>query len=305
VASRLALRRLATLAVVLTGVQACDGDEARPSPTALDDNAVTIGSFNFPESELLAEVYGQALESAGVEVHRATRLGPREFVGPALARGLVEFVPEYTGTALQFLTLGAETATASPPATHTALVEALRQRPIVALDAAPGQNANAVVVTQETAARHDLETISDLAAVAPTLTFGGPPECPSRPLCLLGLREVYGLEFDTFVGLEVGTPLIRQALERGDIDVALMFTTNPEADAFVVLRDDRGLQPAENIVPLVRSEVVERWDQVATIADQVSAQLTTDVLRELNREMARGETAADVAAAWLAEQVPQ
>jgi osmoprotectant transport system substrate-binding protein len=161
------------------------------------------------------------------------------------------------------------------------------------------------VVTPETAARHDLETISDLAAVAPNLTFGGPPECPSRPLCLLGLREVYGLEFDAFVGLEVGTPLIRQALERGDIDVALMFTTDPVTDAFVVLRDDRGLQPAENIVPLVRREVVERWDHVATIADQVSARLTTEGLRELNRAMAGGQVAADVAATWLAEGMPR
>jgi osmoprotectant transport system substrate-binding protein len=293
---------MAALVIVLFGVHACDANDAPPSPTALEDDAVTIGSFDFPESELLAEIYGQALESGGVDVHRAIRLGPREFVGPALAGGLIEFVPEYAGTALQFLTLGEENPTSAQPATHAALTDALDERPLVALDAAPAQNSNAVVVTPEAAARHDLETISDLAAVAPTLTFGGPPECPSRPLCLLGLRDVYGLEFETFVGLEVGTPLISQALERGDIDVALLFTTDPETDSFVILQDDRGLQPAENVVPLVRREVVERWDEVATIADQVSARLTTEALRELNRQMARGQSAADVAATWLAEE---
>jgi osmoprotectant transport system substrate-binding protein len=289
---------------LLVAVPACSGEENdRATASALGDDAITIASFDFAESEVLAEIYSQALESEGLQVRRALRLGPRELVMPALAAGLVELVPEYAGTALQFASAGETAPSGAAQRTHDALRRALEDRPIVALAAAPAQDANAVVVTPETAQRYHLEAISDLADVAPTLSFGGPPECPTRPLCLLGLSEVYGLEFGTFVGLDVGGPVTRQALERGDIDVALLFTTDPSVDDLVVLRDDRGLQPAENVVPMVRREVVDRWGQplVATV-DAVSAALTTEALRSLNAEMGGGRPASEVAAAWLASQ---
>jgi osmoprotectant transport system substrate-binding protein len=269
----------------------------------LNDDAITVASFDFAESELLAEIYSQALESQGLEVRRALRLGPRELVTPALAAGLVELVPEYVGTALQFVSAGEAVPSGATRGTHDALSSALEDRHIVALAAAPAQDANAVVVTPETAQRYDLAAISDLADVASTMSFGGPPECPTRPFCLLGLREVYDLQFETFVGLDVGGPVTRQALARGDIDVALLFTTDPNIDEYVVLQDDRGLQPAENIVPMVRREAVERWGQeLVTTVDAVSAGLTTEALRSLNREMDGGRRAAEVAAAWLAAQ---
>ena len=123
---------------------------------------------------------------------------------------------------------------------------------------APAQDANAIVVTAATAARYGLRSIADLARVAPRLVFGGPPECPERAYCLPGLRRAYGLRFKAFIPLDAGGPLTLQALEAGNIGVALLFTTDPAIPArhLVILADDRGLQPAENITPLVRRDVI-------------------------------------------------
>ena len=176
---------------------------------------------------------------------------------------------------------------------------------IVALEPAPAQDANAVVVTRELADRYDLDEVSDLEAVAPQLTIGGPPECPTRPFCLAGLERVYGLQFENFLPLDAGGPLTHQALTGGHVDVAILFTTDPEIDtpALVVLDDDRRLQPAENVVPLVRAEVVERWgDDLVGLVDGVSARLATEDLRALNARVAAGDSPAAVAERWLDEE---
>jgi osmoprotectant transport system substrate-binding protein len=267
----------------------------------LGDDAITVASFDFAESELLAEIYGQALEAGGFDVERALRLGPRELVAPALASGLVELVPEYAGTALQFLGLGAAKPSADVSITHDALVGLLEGTDLVALSPAPAQDANAVVVSEELARRHGLEKISDLVGIESELAFGGPPECPDRPLCLAGLERVYALDFGEFVPLDAGGPLTRQALENGQIDAAILFTSDPVVDRFVVLEDDRGLQPAENVTPLVHADVVARWgSDLVDLVDSVSARLTTDELRALNAEVASGRARpADAAATWL------
>jgi len=271
--------------------------------TALGDDAITVGSFNFGESEVLAEIYSQALEAGGYDVERAFRLGTREFVAPALAEGLVELVPEYAGTALQFLSLGHDRVAADVAATHAALVRAAAASGITVLAAAPAQDANTFVVTQATADRWGLRTVSDLAPVAAGMTFGGPPECPGRDLCLAGLEHVYHLSFDAFLALDTGGPLTRQALADGYADVVVLFTTDPAiaTGELVALEDDRGLQPAENVTPLIRTEVVDRWgDDVVDRIDLVSRRLTTGDLRGLNAELLKpGATVRRVAAAWL------
>ena len=123
-------------------------------------------------------------------------------------------------------------------------------------------------------------------------------------LCLAGLQRVYGLKFDEVVSsLDAGGPVTHQALDDGYVDVALLFSTDPAIDDpdLVELSDDRRLQPAENVTPLVRKEVVERWgSKLVGVIDSVSAQLTTDELRQLNARAAGGDV-ADVAAAWLEE----
>ena len=291
------------VAGILMTLGACSSTASRPVATsALGDDAITVGSFNFAESEVLAEIYSQALEGGGFHVRRAFNLGPRELVAPALSRGLVEFVPEYAGTALQFSSLGSRVPTADIQATHDGLVRSLAKRHVTALEPAPAQDSNAFVVTRQTATRLGLRTLSDLTSLADGLIFGGPPECPSRPQCLAGLELVYGLKFKEFVRLDTGGPVTRQALKDGYVDVALLFTTDPaiDRDDLVPLADDRGLQPAENIIPLVRTEVVDRYGlEFVNLVDEVSARLTTDVLSDLNAEVESGKSYSAVAAGWL------
>jgi osmoprotectant transport system substrate-binding protein len=302
--------RTRVAALLIVGGVACaacgsgsrsDGESGTVA-SALDDDAVTVASFDFPESELLAEIYGRALESAGFEVRYELALGPREFVQPALARGLIELVPEYAGTALRFASLGATEPTDHVRTTVAALDATLRERELLALEPAPAQDANTVVVTQGLAARYTLDEISDLEPVADRLTFGGPPGCPDRPHCLAGLEATYGLDFAQFLPLDVGGPLTHQALTGGHVDVALLFTTDPRIvdNELVELADDRGLQPAENVTPVVRREVVERWgDRFVDAVDAVSARLTTDGLRSLNARVVAGAEPGQVADDWL------
>jgi osmoprotectant transport system substrate-binding protein len=168
---------------------------------------------------------------------------------------------------------------------------------------AAAQDGNAIVVTAATAARYRLRTISDLARVAPSLVFGGPPECPERAYCLPGLRLVYGLRFREFVPLDAGGPLTRQALAAGDIGVALLFTTDPtiQAQHLVVLADDRGLQPAENVVPVLWRATAGRYGPGLLAAlDAVSARLSTAALGALDAQVQiDGRTPQAVAENWL------
>jgi osmoprotectant transport system substrate-binding protein len=296
-------RLLAAVTCVATLLSGCQ----RPSQqseraTALGDEAITIGSFDFGESELLAEIYAVALEDKGFKIDRMFGLGPRELVQPALADGLLEFVPEYSGTALQFLSLNESKPASDVDATHDALIRALTGSAVVAMMPAPAQDANAFVVTRETSKRFDLATISDLEVVAPELTFGGPPECPTRPFCLLGLGQVYGLRFGDFLALDAGGPITHQALRDGYVDVALLFTTDPGLISrdLVVLADDRRQQPAENVTPLVRREILDRWgSEFEEIVDGVSMQMTTRDLRALNAQVAEGIDPSTVAHKWL------
>ena len=290
----------ATLLIVLAGCSS--GSAPTPMGTATGDRAITVGSFDFAESEVLAELYGTALRRAGFDVRFARRLGPRELVDPALARGLVELVPEYAGTALQFFSLGKAKPAPNILLTHAALERSLRDSGLVPLDPAPAEDANAIVVTAQTALEHDLRTISDLAAVDPPLTFGGPPECPTRPLCLRGLRRTYGLHVESFLPLDTGGPVTRQALEQGQVDVALMFSTEPALvnEGLVALTDDRSLQPSENITPIVHGSVVRRFgDDLVRVVNRVSRALTTADLRALNAQVAAGASPSEAAAGWL------
>jgi osmoprotectant transport system substrate-binding protein len=294
--------RLAVLLVAaVLAVAGCgDGGDAESPPTL--DGAITVASFNFAESRILAELYAQAFEEAGYPVSRALGMASREVVEPALVQGLVDFVPEYAGTALEFLNQGAGEASADPAATHSRLVDAFATRGVAVLDYAAAENRNGIAVRRDTAERFGLETISDLAAVDDQLVFGGPPECPERPLCLPGLERVYGLDFADFVALDAGGPLTVAALAGREIDVGLLFTSDPNvaSNNFLLLEDDQGLQPAENVVPVVRQEMIDRFGQdfVARV-DAVTAALTTDEVSDLVGRARDGETEAELAAEWL------
>jgi osmoprotectant transport system substrate-binding protein len=299
-----AMRRLIlVLAIVSSSCSAASGGSG-PSPRpATGDDAITVASFDFTESEILAELYAQAFERDGIRVVRQMRLGSREFVEPALQQGLVEFVPEYTGSLLAFLTRGGP-ASADLEAVRAALDDQLSDRGLVELDSAAAEDQNAFATTAEFASEHGLRAVSDLADLPP-LVLGGPPECELRPLCEPGLEETYGLRFDRFVPLDLSGPLTQDALARGLIDVALVLTTSPilTGDRFVVLEDDLGLQPAEHVTPVLNESVLDRFGpRVATIANRVSSALTTDELRGLNSEVDAGtSTPRQAASAWLDE----
>jgi len=296
---------LAAAGLALTlACMACTAPRSPPPPASA--GTVTVGSFDFPESVLLAYLYAGALSARGYPVRVLPDLGSRELVEPALMTGLVQLVPEYTGSALEFVSLGRAHATASVTVTASTLANWMGARGIVTARPAAAQDANAIVVTAATAARYRLRTISDLARAAQGLVFGGPPECPERPACLPGLRRAYGLRFRAFAALDAGGPLTRQALESGDIGVALLFTTDPaiRAQHLVVLADNRNLQSAENIVPVLRRATAERYGPGLLAAlDAVSARLSTAALTALDaRVELNGQDPRLVAVRWLAEQ---
>jgi osmoprotectant transport system substrate-binding protein len=295
------------LALVLS---ACTSSTVPAAEQARQQNAViTVGSFDFPESVLLAEIYGQALAAGGFPVRVLPNLGPRELVEPALMNDLLQVVPEYAGSALEFISLGHRLATADVQDTNRALASLLAHQGLLAARPAAAQDANAIVVTAATAARYRLRSIADLAAVAPRLVFGGPPECPQRPYCLRGLQQTYGLRFKTFVSLDAGGPLTLQALRAGYVAVALLFTTDPSISAqhLVVLADTRSLQPAENVTPVVRRDLVARYGpRLLTLLNAVSARLTTNSLRALDAQVElAGHDPRLVAGAWLHTQPPR
>lgn len=264
---------------------------------------ITVGSFDFPESVLLAYLYSGALAAKGYPVRVLPALGTRELVDPALMAGLIQLVPEYTGSALEFTSIGRIHPTASVTTTAKTLAATMAGRGIITARPAPAQDGNAIVVTAATAARYRLRTISDLARVAGRLVFGGPPECPERVYCLPGLRHVYQLRFRQFVPLDADGPLTRQALAAGDIGVALLFTSDPTiaAQHLVVLADNRGLQPAENVVPVLWRATVSRYGPgLLDALNAVSARLSTAVLASLDAQVQLdGRAPQAVAAAWL------
>ena len=302
---RAAFQAACGLALALTACTSpgSNSSSAGEEPTGQRGMVITVGSFDFPESVLLAQIYGQALAANNFPVRILPNLGPRELVDPALMDGLVQLVPEYAGSALEFFSLGRLSATSDAGAANSALAGSAAGRGLVAARPAPAQDANAIVVTAATAARYGLRSIADLARVAPRLVFGGPPECPERAYCLPGLRRAYGLRFKAFIPLDAGGPLTLQALEAGNVGVALLFTTDPAIPArhLVILTDDRGLQPAENITPLVRKDVIVRYGpNLVAQLNRISALLDTGTLRALDARMElAGQDPRLVAGRWL------
>jgi osmoprotectant transport system substrate-binding protein len=294
---------LASVTFLLLALTSCSGGSG-DAPAAAGPRPILVGAFDFAESQVLASIYATALKNHGYPVELLANVASREIMEPALEQGKVDFVPEYLGTALSFIDPDSDPSYSNSNVTHAMLTEAFTAKGVDVLDYAPAQDKNEIVVTQETAKRYHLESISDLKRVSGRLAFGGPPECPGRPHCLAGLQTTYALHFQSFHPLDSGGPLTVAALRGGEIDVAVLFTTTPQIDEFdlVVLRDDRHLQPSENVVPVVRrSVVVEQGPDFVDLIDRVTAEITSDELRALNRRV-ESEDPAAVASDWLLEQ---
>ncbi|MDQ6798595.1 MAG: ABC transporter substrate-binding protein [Actinomycetota bacterium] len=267
-------------------VAACGSSSKTPSGAGSTTKAKTlsIGAFNFSESAILAGIYEGALKNAGFDVTVRPNLGSREVVEPALERGEIDLYPGYAATELEFVNKAAGQATPDAQATTTKLREALMSKGITALEPSPAIDSNAFAVTKATADKFNLKKLTDLAPVAGQLTLGGPPECPTRPFCQAGLASTYGLNFKEFKPLDAGGPLSVAALDKGDVDVALIFSSDGSipGKGFVVLEDDKHLQNADNVVPVIRTAAVDQ--KVTQTLNKVSAALTTADLAQLNKQ---------------------
>jgi osmoprotectant transport system substrate-binding protein len=305
-------RTLALGAVVLALVMsACaPGEGGSPSPAASASapaagGTVTIGSQGFYESQLMAEIYAQALEAGGYTVERNLGIGTREETWPAVSSGQIDMMPEYIGSLTSFLE---GEASGDSDETYAAMLELIEAEGLTALDYTEAQDQNAFVVRSETAEEFGLETMSDLAEVATELVWGLPPECETNPLCAGALEDEYGIPF---AELEI-EPLaacdapIATALNDGVVDVAELCSTQPDIErfGFVRLEDDMLTQPAENIAPIISQEKLdELGDGFAEILNAVSAEMTTEDLTSLGVQVAVDQRdVTEVAAEWLTDK---
>lgn len=295
--TRFALIGLPLAAVLLTSCGGSDPFEEGQDTEGRDggDGAVVIGSADFPESTLLAEIYGRALEAEGVDVEYQLNIGSREVYYDQIESGALSLFPEYNGGILFYLDPDAEIGDGAE--TNEAITEALPDG-LEILDSSSAENKDSVTVTRETAEEHDLTTIADLADVAGDMTLGAPPEFETRRQGVPGLESVYGVEFGGFRALDAA--LLTKALSDGDIQAANLFTTDPliAVEDLVVLEDPENLFGAQNITPLINTDQVD--DRARDKIDTVSAALTTEELTRLNEQvMVDNESPADVAREWL------
>lgn len=260
---------------------------------------LTVGSANFPESQLLAEIYSQALEAKGVQIDRQFDLGSREKYFDGLKDGSIDLIPEYTGVLMQFI--DKEATETAPDEVYTKLQEVLPDN-LVVLDKAEAEDKDAVVVTKETADKWGLKSIDDLVPHCKETTFGGAPEFKTRPDGIPGLQEKYNCTFKGFSSLEPGA-ITTKALLDGTVQAADIFTTDSaiSANDLVVLEDPKNNFAAQNVVPLVAKDKAS--DTVKETLNAISAKLDTETLLDLNARLNAEDKPdyADVAEEWLGE----
>ncbi|MCV7253945.1 ABC transporter substrate-binding protein [Mycolicibacterium fluoranthenivorans] len=283
-------------------LSACGGGGGDPLSGGGDNKGsagsqVVIGSADFTESQLIASIYSQALQAKGVSVKEQFNIGSREVYIQALKDSSIDLVPEYTGALLSYLD---PKSTAATPDSVTSELKTKLPEGISMLTPSPAEDKDVVAVTQATADKYKLKTISDLAPVAGELVLGGPAEWKTRQQGVVGLRDVYGLNFKDFVSLDAGGTLTMTALTNGQIQAGDLFSTDPglKANKLVALEDNKNLFAAENVVPLIKAG--KQNDTVTKTLDAVSAKLTTDDLISMNAEAATGTNLADIAKKWLA-----
>ncbi|MGK2936614.1 MAG: glycine betaine ABC transporter substrate-binding protein [Solirubrobacteraceae bacterium] len=315
---RVLLLVLAALALPL-GVAACgDDDESGSSETTVTqaestgitnnpDNAkteITVGSKNFTEQKVLGEIYAQALEAAGYTVDTELNLGDEKTALKALEDGQIDGYPEYTGTALlSFFEVPADKLPTDPAAAYDQVRADFAKDGITAFPPTPFTSSNEVAVTKETVDKLGLENISDLKGQEGDLTLYGSPECRQRRDCLLGLEEVYGLDFGKFTPVDIAQR--HEVLKSGDADVSIVFTTDPQnkRDGFVLLKDDKDMFPPYNSTFLMRDETVQEAgpDLEATI-ERVNENLNAEVMQELNARVDLDKETPQQAAAGYLQQ---
>jgi osmoprotectant transport system substrate-binding protein len=305
--SKRALRRwfiAVLLALGLPALACCGSANPLGGGAASGDlKSIVVGSADFPESKIIAEIYAQALEANGFTVRRQFGIGSRETYIPALRDHSIDLVPEYTGNLLTYFV--PDTDVTKPDAVELALFRALPGG-LSILSPAPANDTDTVVVTEETARRWNLKSIGDLAAHSADVKFGAPSEFQQRRQGLAGLKDKYGLDIrpDNFVAIsDGGGPATVRALTDGTVTAADVFSTSPAIpqNRLVVLEDPKNNFLAANVVPLVSSQKMS--DELKNVLDAVSAKLTTEGLIELNSAVS-GNSGVDpdqAARKWVQE----
>jgi osmoprotectant transport system substrate-binding protein len=288
---------VAALAALATVAAACGG--TTPAP-ATSKGTITVAGFNFPESSILAEIYGQALAHDGYTVNYKLLLGTREVVAPAIKSGQIDLYPGYAATELEFYNSGAGEANGDAAATTAKLNGHLSSLGLVATTPSAAVDQNAFAVTKATQTKYSLTKLSDLTPIGDQLVLGAGPECPTRPFCQPGLKTTYGINFKAFKALDTDGPLTRAAFKNGTIQVGLVFSSDADLNqlGLVVLQDDKHLENADNVVPIVRTAVATT--EVTTVLNRVSAGVSTADLVTMNGQVELLHQDADaVATAYL------
>jgi osmoprotectant transport system substrate-binding protein len=263
--------------------------------------SIIIGSTNFEEQAIVSNIWADVLKKAGYQVTVEPSLGTRAIVVPAIEKGQINLEPDYAASLLDFLNQGK-----TPPAGDniaTAIPadqKALASFGVTVLPASKALDTNVFAVTKATAKKDHLTTISSLKPYAKNFTLGGPTECPTTAGCELGLKKVYGLNFAGFKGLDEAGPLSVAALKNGEVQVVELFSSdgNVVSNNFVALTDNKHLEGADYIVPVIRKSV--DTPGVAKALNAIDAKLTTVAISKLNLDVtAKQELPAAVAQAWL------
>ncbi|HEY8479685.1 MAG TPA: glycine betaine ABC transporter substrate-binding protein [Spirillospora sp.] len=288
--------------VAALALSACGGgDSGNDNPLAGGgkDGTVTVGGANFPESNLLAEIYAQALEAKGVKVTRKFNIGAREVYYDQVVKGGISVMPEYNGALLT--TSVDENSKAATTEEINAELKAKLPASVEILDSAEAEDKDSVTVNQQTASKYNLKSIEDLKDVADELVIAGPSEFETRQQGLKGLKEVYGLEFKEFRPFDAGAQsTLVKLLTENKIQAADLFTTDPtiEQNKLVVLEDPKNVFSAQNVTPLVHKESVN--DTARAALNAVSAKLTTeDLLAMMKRVVIDKDDQEKVAEDWL------
>lgn len=310
-------RRLLAAALLCGGLltaAACGGDdpfaeESGESADAGSGGSVTVGGANFNEMLIMQNMYAELLREAGYDVDIVSP-GNREIYAVSLESGEIDVVPEYAATMTEYLNRevnGSDAATVASSdidATLEQLRSLAEQSGLVVLEPAEAADQNGFAVPQAFAEQNGLTTLSDLAALGTPVRLAAVEECPERPFCEPGLEQTYGLDISEVLPLGFGSTQAKQAVADGQADMVLVGTTDATLDDFglVLLEDDKGLQQAENLVPVANDEWAD--DETFTEAlNSLSDVLTTDDLIELNRQVDADRLQPDaVARDYLVEQ---
>jgi glycine betaine/choline ABC-type transport system substrate-binding protein len=293
-----------------TGSETSESGQESGSASAIKSNpengkvSLTIGSKNFPEQEILGEIYAQALTAAGYKVKSALNLGSETVALKAVKTGQISGYPEYASTALtSFFGLEPEEVPSDANEAWEKANQEFEKEGLQAFEPTPFASANAVGTTKQTAEKYGLKTISDLEGVSEKLSLYGSPECRQRIDCLAGLEKLYGLKFKSFTPVDIG--LRYTVLEKGQADLSILFTTDPqlsaESDKFVILEDDKHVFPAGNVIFVTKKAVAEEAgpDYEKTIL-QVQEGLDLKTVQELDaRVELEKETPKAAATAYL------